>query len=99
VGSSLPSWALRLINGIERLGKTHLDDDNTFVETYGDLIGVFEQRNTPSALEGITRGPAVQYLDDSIFASTDDDREVGMDDSERNVVRMTSTVCTQLLLR
>ena len=75
-------------------GNTHFDDDDTFVETYGDLIGIFAQRNTPSALKSIIEcvfhsiGPAVPNLDCSILASTDDDREVWVENGERNVVGM-----------
>jgi len=88
-------WALLLVNCTKGLENSHLDNDDTFIETHGDLVGIFAQRNTPSALQGIVErifdsvGSAVPDLDRSILASTDDDREVGVEDGERNVVRMT----------
>ena len=76
-------------------GNIHLDDDDAFIETYSDLIGVFAQRNTPSALESIVErvfhpvGPAVPDLDCAVLATADDDREVGVEYGEGNIVGMT----------
>lgn len=73
----------------------YLDDDNTFVETYGHLIGIFAQRNTPCALESIVERvfhsvrPAVPNLDRPILASADDDWEVGVENSEGHIVGVT----------
>src|SRR6266568_2100721 len=73
----------------------HLDDDNTFIEIYSNLIGVFAQRNTPSALERIVERifdsvrSAIPDLHCSILASTNDDREGGVEAGERDIVGMT----------
>ena len=66
-------------------GNIHLDDGDTFVETYSDLNVSFAQRNTPRAPESIVEcvshpvGPAVPDLDCAILATAGDDREVGVE--------------------
>ena len=73
-------------------GQTYLDDNDTFIESNGDFVCIFSQQHTPRLLQRIAQRIfqpiyiTVPDLDCPIFALTDDDWQVGMEDCKRGVV-------------
>lgn len=82
----------RRVHAEGRFIPPELDDDNTFVEANCHLISVFAKGNAPRPFKTVAEGvfdavgPTVPNLDRAIFTSTDDNGQVGVEDSKRNVI-------------
>ena len=77
-------------NGLE-----YLDCYDTVVEPNGDFVGIFAERDAPCAFESVRKRvfyaicAAIPQFDGAVFATTDDDGQVGMEDGEGDVVGVT----------